>query len=251
MYSEKYVSKIYGRKHIKTLKKQNYLEYIKIRKNPAFVPSDIIKDALQFIPKELRVIIDDYMDELFADYYVIGLNWNGYQVFEPKYFKMTYIGYPLVVLVKGDEVRISTAEESLEYLDYSCKIYEERIKIQMEDIKSVLHIEKFIDGINWKTYNVYEMLYNEQTLIKTPLVVLEKDNNVRLANPKESCLYFKYKKRSIKKLLKQLEKIKQRLLYGNYDSKEEEIEKYNEIKSQLDNMGVVMLDDANFDNLIY
>ena len=63
--------------------------------------------------------IEDFMDELVADYYDKGYNWNGYEVYEPKYFKMTYIGYPLVVLVKGSEVRLSTNKESIDYLNFS------------------------------------------------------------------------------------------------------------------------------------
>lgn len=43
--------------------------------------------------------------------------WNGYTVYEPVYSTKVCIGFPLIVLVKGEEVRISTNKESIEYLD--------------------------------------------------------------------------------------------------------------------------------------
>jgi len=46
--------------------------------------------------------------------------WNGYDVWHPG-FKgngVPIIGYPLVILVKGDEIRMSSKDESLEILDY-------------------------------------------------------------------------------------------------------------------------------------
>ena len=42
-------------------------------------------------------------------------------MYEPVYDAPVYIGLPLVILAKGDEVRISTDEESREYLDYQLK----------------------------------------------------------------------------------------------------------------------------------
>ena len=47
------------------------------------------------------------------------VKWKGYTVYEPKYdIKGTaYVGYPSVILVKGSEIRMSNAEESLEILD--------------------------------------------------------------------------------------------------------------------------------------
>ena len=42
--------------------------------------------------------------------------WNGYDVYEPIYTEMAYRGLPYVVLVKDDEVRLSTTDEPIEYL---------------------------------------------------------------------------------------------------------------------------------------
>lgn len=44
--------------------------------------------------------------------------YNGYKVWEPT-FKGSgtcFTGYPLVILVKGDDIRLSTEDESLEIL---------------------------------------------------------------------------------------------------------------------------------------
>lgn len=65
--------------------------------------------------EELKVLL---YDELGADYYKQG-EWNGYTVYEPVYNQDCYIGFPLVVLEKDGEVRLSTNEEALEYLQYS------------------------------------------------------------------------------------------------------------------------------------
>ena len=50
--------------------------------------------------------------------------WRGYDSYEPilKGFGMdddavAYIGLPFTILVKGDEIRLSTAEEALQQLD--------------------------------------------------------------------------------------------------------------------------------------
>ncbi len=54
-----------------------------------------------------------------ATYYERGYDWNGYEVYDLVFTKRMIVGHPYVILVKGDEVRLSTAKESLEYLDYS------------------------------------------------------------------------------------------------------------------------------------
>lgn len=46
------------------------------------------------------------------------ISWNGYEVYEPIYGnRSACTGYPLVILVKGDEIRLSTDDEALEILD--------------------------------------------------------------------------------------------------------------------------------------
>ena len=68
---------------------------------------------------KMREKIDQLIKGLHGDGFKRGEDWNGYKVFVPVYKKETYIGYPLVVLAKGDEVRVSTVDESLEYLAFS------------------------------------------------------------------------------------------------------------------------------------
>ena len=59
--------------------------------------------------------------ELLADKWKQGVSWKGYDVYVPVRKKYVCIGYPFVVLVKGDEVRPSTPEESLEYINFKQK----------------------------------------------------------------------------------------------------------------------------------
>lgn len=46
-----------------------------------------------------------------------GKDFMGYEVFIPQYNGNPKIGLPLVVLQKGDEARISTNKEAMDYLD--------------------------------------------------------------------------------------------------------------------------------------
>jgi len=61
----------------------------------------------------------ELMEELNAKSYSKGESWKGYEVYIPVYEKEMYMGLPFVVLVKDSKARISTPEESLEYLDFS------------------------------------------------------------------------------------------------------------------------------------
>ena len=63
--------------------------------------------------------IQAIIKELHGDSFKRGKDWKGFKVFVPVYKKPTYIGFPLVVLAKDEKVRVSTIEESLEYLEYS------------------------------------------------------------------------------------------------------------------------------------
>ena len=51
-----------------------------------------------------------------ASRYKKSVPWNGYDVYEPIYTEMAYRGLSYVVLVKDDEVRLSTTDETIEYL---------------------------------------------------------------------------------------------------------------------------------------
>ena len=44
-------------------------------------------------------------------------NWRGYEVYEPVFFEPTYIGLPLIILVKGDSIRLSSVDEAFAYLE--------------------------------------------------------------------------------------------------------------------------------------
>jgi hypothetical protein len=47
-----------------------------------------------------------------------GFTWNGYSVYDP-YFSgsgVAFTGYPYVILVKDEKIRMSTKEESLKIL---------------------------------------------------------------------------------------------------------------------------------------
>lgn len=56
------------------------------------------------------------LEELGTKYYEKGVDFKGYEVYIPRYSSDVCIGYPLVILKKGEEIRISTVEEALEYL---------------------------------------------------------------------------------------------------------------------------------------
>lgn len=61
--------------------------------------------------------VKELIAQLGAKQYKKGKEFKGYEVYVPVYAKMAYIGLPLVVLVKGNEARISTGDEALDYLD--------------------------------------------------------------------------------------------------------------------------------------
>ena len=63
-------------------------------------------------------IILELIEDLGAKSYKKGVDWNGYKVYIPQYKGNPCIGLPYVVLEKGDEIRVSTPEESIEYLEY-------------------------------------------------------------------------------------------------------------------------------------
>lgn len=47
-----------------------------------------------------------------------GVSWKGYDVIIPEYEESVIVGPPFVILLKAEEARISTYDESLEYLNY-------------------------------------------------------------------------------------------------------------------------------------
>ena len=67
------------------------------------------KDKIQNFAKENGYIKAIYKGE-----------WKEYEVYEPIYSEseeVSYIGYPLMILVKDDQIRLTTPDESLELLN--------------------------------------------------------------------------------------------------------------------------------------
>ena len=61
--------------------------------------------------------IQEIVNALQADGVKVGKPYKGYTVYVPYYNKNPITGYPYVILVKGSEMRLSTPEESLDYLE--------------------------------------------------------------------------------------------------------------------------------------
>ena len=65
--------------------------------------------------------IKELLEDLGTKSCKTGIPWKGYNVYIPQYKGNPCIGLPYVILEKGEEVRISTPEESEEYLDFEFK----------------------------------------------------------------------------------------------------------------------------------
>ena len=61
--------------------------------------------------------IQKLVEELGTEYAEKGTDYKGYEVYIPAYSNDVCIGYPLIILAKGEEARISTPKEALEYLN--------------------------------------------------------------------------------------------------------------------------------------
>jgi len=46
-------------------------------------------------------------------------SWQGYDIYEPVYSKdeVSCIGLPLMIMVKGNEIRMSTTDEAIQQID--------------------------------------------------------------------------------------------------------------------------------------
>lgn len=62
--------------------------------------------------------LESMLDEMEAEGYEKGPSWEGYNVYIPTYRGDPKIGLPYVILEKGGRLRISSPDESLEYLDF-------------------------------------------------------------------------------------------------------------------------------------
>lgn len=45
--------------------------------------------------------------------------WRGYSCYEPTFFEdgVAHVGLPLIIMVKGDEIRMSTPDEAMKHID--------------------------------------------------------------------------------------------------------------------------------------
>lgn len=66
--------------------------------------------------EEIKQLALDYLQ---GSSYKRGKDWNGYEVYEPVYKEFAYTGLPLVVLVKDDEVKLSSPDEAISYLNFA------------------------------------------------------------------------------------------------------------------------------------
>lgn len=78
---------------------------------------------------EIQEKVEHFMHLLSADNYRFGLEWNGYDVYEPVFYQHTCIGGPWFVLVNGNDVRFCTREEGLEYLNYKIALKNDSKKV--------------------------------------------------------------------------------------------------------------------------
>lgn len=62
--------------------------------------------------------IKELLNELNADGVKTGVDFKGYKIYEPVYDKPVYIGYPYIIMENDREVRLSTEQESVDYIGY-------------------------------------------------------------------------------------------------------------------------------------
>ena len=65
--------------------------------------------------------IQEIVEEIGATGYKRSLSWKGYEVYEPIFPGVAYIGYPHVVLKKGKVLYTCTPDEGFEYLHYQIR----------------------------------------------------------------------------------------------------------------------------------
>lgn len=104
--------------------------------------------------------IKELVKELGAKRCKKGLVWKGYQVYELVDKGNPCIGHPYVILQKVGETRISTEEESLEYLNYEISI------------EKMNELEKLGDQILSGKYNDSEEIVARYKRLKKELTEL-------------------------------------------------------------------------------
>lgn len=124
LFDEQPLIDLLGKEAVEKLKKENPKRYEILRNCPDLMPSDVIPENPLYEGKgeEAQSImnkteIKELIEQLHADSYKQGEDYKGYKVFVPVYNREVTLGLPLVVLANDKEVRISTPEESIEYLN--------------------------------------------------------------------------------------------------------------------------------------
>lgn len=66
---------------------------------------------------EVKSVMDFAEKQGYESAYLV-LKWKGYDVYQPVYSdEMSYIGLPLMILVKGEKIRMTTPDEAFEIFD--------------------------------------------------------------------------------------------------------------------------------------
>lgn len=70
--------------------------------------------------EKLKKEIEDFKNYWEADRVVRGKDWKGYQIYIKQYDKQVCLGYPIILMANPltGEIRQSTDEESLDYIDF-------------------------------------------------------------------------------------------------------------------------------------
>ncbi|MCD8285945.1 MAG: hypothetical protein LUD50_01805 [Clostridia bacterium] len=83
--------------------------------------------------RTVRKQVKELIHGMDARIYRRGYDWNGYEVYEPVYFRRKCIGGPLVIFVKGDKAWLASNEEGYAYIHYSIEKKEGTKKVSNED----------------------------------------------------------------------------------------------------------------------
>lgn len=74
---------------------------------------------------EVKSVMDFAEKQGYESAYLV-LKWNGYDVYQPVFSdEMSYIGLPLMILVKGEKIRMTTPDEAFEIFDIMNDVDEE------------------------------------------------------------------------------------------------------------------------------
>lgn len=66
--------------------------------------------------------VEYILSHIFAEGYYRCLDWNGCEVYKPVFSHDMYVGSPWVIFVYGDDARLSTINEAMEYDEYIARL---------------------------------------------------------------------------------------------------------------------------------